>query len=100
LHDLGGGEGGGFVGVGVVDGDVEGLVGYLPEEGSGRLERGGLVVVRMEGGEGRTPRPGVSMPAVTTKLERTKEDMRKGSITGSPVSASCQYIPPSGVERS
>lgn len=34
---FGGGEGGGFVGVGVVDGHVEGLVGYLPEEGAGRL---------------------------------------------------------------
>ena len=38
MDDFGGGEGGGFVGVGVVDGDVEGLVGYLPEEGAGRLE--------------------------------------------------------------
>jgi hypothetical protein len=34
----------------------------------------------------RTPRPGVSMPAVTTRLERTKHDMRKGRNTGSPVS--------------
>lgn len=31
------------------------------------------------------------MPAVTTKLERTKEDIRKGSRTGSPVSGSCQH---------
>lgn len=37
----------------------------------------------------RTPRPGVSMPAVTTKLERTKQDMRKGRKTGCPVS--CRY---------
>jgi hypothetical protein len=34
----------------------------------------------------RTPRPGVSIPAVTTRLERTKHDMRKGRNTGSPVS--------------
>lgn len=27
------------------------------------------------------------MPAVTTRLERTKHDMRKGRKTGSPVSA-------------
>ena len=32
------------------------------------------------------PRLGVSMPAVTTRLERTKEDMRKGRKTGLPVS--------------
>ena len=32
LQQFGGGEGGGFVGVGVVDGYVEGLVGYLPGE--------------------------------------------------------------------
>ena len=39
-------------------------------------------------GEGRerTPRPGVSMPAVTTRLESTKQDMRKGRKTASPVS--------------
>ena len=29
---------------------------------------------------------GVSMPAVTTRFERTKEDMRKGRRTGRPVS--------------
>lgn len=29
---------------------------------------------------------GVSMPAVTIRLERTKEDMRKGRRTGWPVS--------------
>ncbi len=34
-----------------------------------------------------TPSPGVSMPAVTTRLDSTKHDMRNGSITGSPVSA-------------
>lgn len=33
------------------------------------------------------------MPAVTTKLERTKEDMRNGSITGSPVSAHRSVFP-------
>ena len=32
LEQLGGGEGGGFVGVGVVDGYIEGLVRYLPGE--------------------------------------------------------------------
>lgn len=37
LGDFGGGEGRGLVGVGVVDGDVEGLVGDLPEQGAGRL---------------------------------------------------------------
>lgn len=31
-------------------------------------------------------RLGVSMPAVTTKLEMTKQDMRNGKKTGSPVS--------------
>jgi len=30
--------------------------------------------------------PGVSIPAVTTKLEKMKADMRKGRRTGSPVS--------------
>jgi hypothetical protein len=35
----------------------------------------------------RTERPGVSMPAVTTRFVRTKHDMRKGSRTGSPVSS-------------
>lgn len=33
-----------------------------------------------------TPRPGVSIPAVTTKLDRTKHDMRNGKKTGKPVS--------------
>ena len=33
------------------------------------------------------PMPGVSIPAVTTKLEKMKADMRKGKRTGSPVSA-------------
>ena len=38
-------------------------------------------------GEGcPTPSPGVSMPAVTTRLERTKHDMRNGRKTGCPVS--------------
>ena len=32
LDQLRGSEGGGLVGVGVVNGDVEGLVGYLPGE--------------------------------------------------------------------
>lgn len=31
--------------------------------------------------------PGVSIPAVTTRFEMTKHDMRKGRKTGSPVSA-------------
>lgn len=34
----------------------------------------------------RTPRPGVSMPAVTTRFVKTKLDMRNGRNTGSPVS--------------
>jgi hypothetical protein len=33
-----------------------------------------------------TPRPGVSMPAVTTKFDKTKHDIRNGRKTGSPVS--------------
>lgn len=33
------------------------------------------------------PRPGVSMPAVTIRLEMTKQDIRKGRKTGWPVSA-------------
>jgi hypothetical protein len=37
LEEGGGGEGGGFVGVGAVDGDIEGLVGYLPEEDAAGL---------------------------------------------------------------
>lgn len=32
------------------------------------------------------PSPGVSMPAVTTRLEMTKQDIRKGRNTGCPVS--------------
>ena len=32
------------------------------------------------------------MPAVTTKLDRTKHDMRKGMKTGWPVSARCQHL--------
>lgn len=52
MRDFGGGEGGGFVGVGVVDGDVEGLVGYLPEEGAGRLGGGLAMVVIGDGKRG------------------------------------------------
>jgi hypothetical protein len=33
-----------------------------------------------------TPNPGVSIPAVTTKFDSTKHDMRNGMKTGSPVS--------------
>jgi hypothetical protein len=40
---LGGGEGGGLVGVGIVDGDVERLVADLPEEGAGSLKGNRLV---------------------------------------------------------
>jgi len=36
-------------------------------------------------------RLGVSMPAVTTKLESTKADMRKGRRTGRPVSGWNQW---------
>jgi hypothetical protein len=36
--------------------------------------------------EGHTFNPGVSIPAVTTRLERTKHDIRNGRKTGSPVS--------------
>ena len=37
MYHFGGGEGGRLVGVGGVDGDVERLIGYLPEEGAGCL---------------------------------------------------------------
>lgn len=40
LGDFGPGEGGGFVGVGRVDGDVEGLVGHLPGDGAAGLDGG------------------------------------------------------------
>lgn len=40
-----------------------------------------------------TLRPGVSMPAVTTRLDRTKQDMRKGRRTGSPVSENSGVSP-------
>lgn len=92
MEEGGGGEGGGFVGVGAVDGDVEGLVGDLPEEDAAGLsshESAIAVTVWGKGGfgrEGRTFRLGVSMPAVTTRLEMTKQDMRKGRKTGWPVS--------------
>ena len=33
------------------------------------------------------------MPAVTTKLVRTKDDMRNGRKTGWPVSSFCQRVP-------
>jgi len=97
LEEGGGGERGGFVGVGAVDGDVEGLVGYLPEEDAACLLLHVLANVVLvfwgEGGlwrEGRTFRLGVSMPAVTTRLEVTKQDMRKGRRTGWPVSGARQ----------
>ncbi len=41
LNEGGGGEGRGLVGVSAVDGDVEGLVGDLPEEGAPCLEGDG-----------------------------------------------------------
>ena len=34
----------------------------------------------------RTPRPGVNIPAVTTKFVRTKADILNGKNTASPVS--------------
>ena len=37
----------------------------------------------------RTERFGVSIPAVTIRLEMTKQDMRKGRMTGLPVSRKC-----------
>lgn len=37
-------------------------------------------------------RPGVSMPAVTTRLEMTKQDIRKGRKTGWPVSVIDQLL--------
>jgi hypothetical protein len=90
LEEGRGGERGGFVGVGAVDGDVEGLVGDLPEEDAACLllsvSADVVVVLR----EGRTFRLGVSMPAVTTRLEMTKQDMRKGRRTGWPVSGARQ----------
>ncbi len=44
MCDLGDGERGRFVRIGVVDRDIEGLVGYLPEEGASRLP-----LVKLEG---------------------------------------------------
>lgn len=43
---------------------------------------------RVMGGrmEIRTPRPGVSIPAVTTRFVRTKADILNGRNTASPVS--------------
>ena len=40
------------------------------------------------------PRLGVSMPAVTMRLEMTKQDMRKGRKTGWPVSVQLAGISP------
>lgn len=40
----------------------------------------------VKGGDGCTFKPGESMPAVTTRFEMTKQDMRKGRKTGWPVS--------------
>lgn len=34
MDHCGGGDGGGLVSVGTVDGDVERLIGYLPEQGA------------------------------------------------------------------
>lgn len=34
-----------------------------------------------------TPNPGVSIPAVTTRFDKTKQDIRKGRKTGSPLSS-------------
>ena len=44
MEEGGGRERGGFVGVGAVDGDVKGLIGYLPEEdAAGLLLKGSAV---------------------------------------------------------
>lgn len=40
---------------------------------------------------------GVSMPAVTTRLDMTKQDMRKGRKTGSPVSVVVSGIALNGI---
>lgn len=48
----------------------------------GLLVIANTVRVRIEG----TWRPGVSIPAVTIRLEMTKHDIRNGRNTGSPVS--------------
>ena len=50
-----------------------------------RSARGGLVSFL-------TPRPGVSIPAVTTRLDMTKQDIRNGRKTGSPVSTGGQEM--------
>ena len=80
MDHCGRGERGRLVGIGVIDGNVEGLVGYLPEECACCL----MVVSthNVDDRVSRTCRPGVSMPAVTTRLEMTKQDMRKGRKTG------------------
>lgn len=38
-----------------------------------------------------TPSPGVNMPTVTTKFESTKQDIRNGKKTASPVSVDRIY---------
>lgn len=70
---MGGGEWGGLVGVGIVDGNVERLVADLPEKNAGRLEgiELGLSRGRRLNEQVLTLRPGVSMPAVTTRFVRT-----------------------------
>lgn len=47
LGDFGVGERGGFVGVGIVNGDVKGLVGYLPEDGASVLSGRGKLVLNL-----------------------------------------------------
>lgn len=71
----------------MVDTHVERLVGDLPQYGAGRLIHRISVPSPIKPCLGAsTPNPGVSIPAVTTKFERTKHDMRSGRKTGCPVS--------------
>lgn len=84
-------ERGRFIRVGTVDGDIQGLVCNLPEKGARRLilhQQGARRVNSFLDNVGYTSTfsPGVSMPAVTTRLDMTKQDMRKGRKTGWPVS--------------
>ena len=76
-------EGGGFVGIGAVDGNIERLVYDLPRESAECLA---MLAVAALAECILTPNPGVSMPAVTIRFDITKHDMRKGRKTGWPVS--------------
>lgn len=45
-----------------------------------------IISISWTKGVRHTPSPGVSIPAVTTRFDKTKQDIRKGRKTGCPVS--------------